>query len=158
MALCLPREVDEAVEEVGAAQPAYSPQGVNSGSSAEYAGKSGEYAGRVNTVALLPVFPEYFSLGDTITGDKAKPGNKGGTCQESPAPQDWPGGPCPGVGIVMHPTSRLGMHCKQAGLRHNRLKQTEVEGGMQARQIKFLGPPKAFATTLALCDNHSAQY
>ena len=75
MALCLPREVDEAVEEVGAAQPAYSPQGVNSGSSAEYAGKSGEYAGRVNTVALLPVFPEYFSLGDTITRDKAKPGN-----------------------------------------------------------------------------------
>ena len=41
-------------------------------------GKSREYAGRVNTgarSALQPVFPEYFSLGDTITRDKAKPGN-----------------------------------------------------------------------------------
>ena len=90
MALCLPREVDEAVEEVGAAQPAYSPQGVNSGSSAEYAGKSGEDAGRVNTVALLPVFPEYFSLGDTITGDKAKLGNRRHVSGVTCTAQDWP--------------------------------------------------------------------
>ena len=77
---------------------------------------------------LLACFPpEYFSLGDTITGDKAKPGNRAGTCQESPAAQDWPGKPRPGVDIVMHPLCWAGYASKQAVPRHNRLKQTEVE-------------------------------
>ena len=38
-----------------------------------------------------PLFPEYFRLGDTITRDKAEAWQQGGTCQESPAPWDWPG-------------------------------------------------------------------
>lgn len=103
---------------------------------------------------LLACFPpEYFSLGDTITGDKAKPGNRAGTCQESPAAQDWPGKPRPGVDIVMHPLCWVGYASKQAVPRHNRLKQTEGRACRQGKSNSWAHQrSSAEHCYVALCD------
>ena len=69
----------------------------------------------IQPLCSSPVFPEYFSLGDTITRDKAKPGNRGARVRSHLYLGTGQAGRRPGVDIVMHPTSRLGWVCKQAG-------------------------------------------